>query len=63
MSLLGGEQEDQPVDQTEQLLEVGLRGEVAGGERLAEVSVGRVLDEALAKFRKRRLDAQADGSG
>ena len=60
VAVLGGEQEDQAVDEAEQLLEVGLRGEVAGGQCLAERGVGRVLDEALAEFLEGRLDAQSE---
>ena len=60
VAVLGGEQEDQAVDEAEQLLEVGLRGELAAGQRLAERGVGRVLDEALAELLERRLDAQAE---
>ena len=41
VAVLGGEQEDQAVDEAEQLLEVGLRGQVAAAQRLAERGVGR----------------------
>ena len=58
VAILGGEQEDQAVDQAEQLLEIGA-GRGRRGQRLAERQVGRVLDEALAELLERRLDAQA----
>ena len=44
------EDEDQAVDDAQKLLEIGVPAERAIGQRLTECPVGRVLDEALAKF-------------
>ena len=41
--VLGSEQEDQPVDEAQQFLVVGLPGQLSGLERIAQIVVCRVL--------------------
>ncbi len=53
------EDEDQAVDDAQELLEIGVPAERAIGQRLTECAVGRVLNEALAKFEQGRFNALA----
>ena len=59
-TILGGEQEDQPVDEAQQFLVIGLPGQLAGYERIAQIGVCRVLEEPRTEFDKGGLDAEAE---
>ena len=59
-AVLGGEQEDQPVDETQKLLVIGLSGQLAGPERGAQIAVRRVLQKPRAEFAKGGFDAEPE---
>ena len=59
-SVFGGKQEDRPVDQAEQLFVVGLPGQPAGLERIAQFAVCRVLQKPRTQLEKGGLDAEPE---
>ena len=59
-AVLGGKQEDQPVDETQKLLVIGLPGQLAGPERVAQIAVRPVLQKPRAEFAKGGFDAEPE---
>src|SRR5687767_6938416 len=57
LAVLGGKEEDETIDETQQLLEVALTRECPFCQRLPERSVGLVLDKPLPQLDERRFDA------
>lgn len=57
--LLGGHQEQEPVDEGEELSPIGLGGELAAGELLPQCRAVGMAQEALAQAPQRRLDPEA----
>ena len=53
VAFLGGEQEQQPIDKSEKLLVVVLRGQVSAFQTAAELHVPLVLQESVSKPEQR----------
>ncbi|HEY0201405.1 MAG TPA: hypothetical protein VGC24_06910, partial [Burkholderiaceae bacterium] len=58
-TLFDGEQEDQPVDQTQQLLKIDVAVEPAAGQRITQGLIGGLGQETLAQCNQRFFHALA----